>query len=105
MVAGEGHANRVYELGGTPFTLTQLAAEISRLSGREVRYTDLPEEAYARALAGAGVPQEAAAVLADSDRAAAQGALQVEGDDLPRLLGRPVTPLADVLEAALSSLA
>jgi NAD(P)H dehydrogenase (quinone) len=105
VVAGEGHANRVYELGGTPFTLTQLAAEISRLSGREVRYTDLPEEAYARALADAGVPQEAAAVLADSDRAAAQGALHVEGDDLPRLLGRPVTPLADVLEAALSSLA
>ena len=27
------------------------------------------------------------------------------GDDLPRLLGLPVTPLADVLEAALSSLA
>ena len=105
VVAGEGHAHQVYELGGTPFTLTQLAAEISRLSGREVRYTDLPEEAYARALTGAGVPPEAAAVLADSDRAAAHGALQVEGDDLPRLLGRPVTPLADVLQAALSSLA
>jgi hypothetical protein len=29
----------------------------------------------------------------------------VAGDDLPRLLGRPVTPLADVLQAALSSLA
>lgn len=104
-VAGEGHGNRVYELGGTAFTLTQLAAEISRLSGHDVRYTNLPEEAYARALADAGVPEPAPAVLADSDRAAAQGALYVEGDDLPRLLGRPVTPLADVLEAALSSLA
>jgi hypothetical protein len=29
----------------------------------------------------------------------------VASDDLPRLLGRPVTPLADVLQAALSSLA
>ncbi len=104
-VAGEEHGNRVYELGGTPFTLTQLAAEISRLSGRDVRYTNLPEEAYARALTGAGVPEPVAAVLADSDRAAAQGALHVAGDDLPRLLGRPVTPLADVLQAALSSLA
>jgi NAD(P)H dehydrogenase (quinone) len=104
-VAGEGHGNRVYELGGTPFTLTQLAAEISRLSGRDVRYTNLPEEAYARALVDAGVPEPAPAVLADSDRAAAQGALYVAGDDLPRLLGRPVTPLADVLQAALSSLA
>lgn len=104
-VAGEGHGNRVYELGGTPFTLTQLAAEISRLSGRDVRYTNLPEKAYARALVDAGVPEPAPAVLADSDRAAAQGALHVAGDDLPRLLGRPVTPLADVLQAALSSLA
>jgi NAD(P)H dehydrogenase (quinone) len=103
-VAGEGHGNRVYELGGTPFTLTQLAAEISRLSGRDVRYTNLPEEAYARALLDAGVPEPAPAVLADSDRAAAQGALHVAGDDLPGLLGRPITPLADVLQAALSSL-
>ena len=46
-----------------------------------------------------------AAVLADSDRAAAQGALYVAVNDLPRLLGRTVTPLADVLEAALSTLA
>ncbi|MGI8452077.1 MAG: NAD(P)H-binding protein [Streptosporangiaceae bacterium] len=103
VLAGEGHQNRVYELGGTPFTLTRLAAEISRLSGREVRYTNLPEEAYARALLDAGVPEPGAATLADSDRAAAQGALQVEGDDLPRLLGRPVTPLADVIAAALAS--
>ena len=102
VVAGEGHENRVYELGGTPFTLSALAAEISRLSGREVRYTNLPEEAYARALTGAGVPQPVAAVLADSDRAAAQGALYVAGDDLPRLIGRPVTPLADVIVAALT---
>ena len=36
--------------------------------------------------------------------AAAHGALQVTGDDLSRLLGRPVTPLADVLEAALPGL-
>ena len=78
-----------YELGGTPFTLAELAAEISRLSGRDVRYTNLPEDAYAKALAGAGLPAGAAAVLADTDRAAAQGALYVEGDDLPRLLGRP----------------
>lgn len=101
VVAGDGHQNQVYELGGAPFTLTGLAAEISRLSGRDVRYTDLPEEAYARALMDAGLPEPVASLLADSDRAAAKGALYVEGDDLPRLLGRPVTPLAEVIRAAL----
>ena len=62
-------------------------------------------ETWDAVLTGAGLPPGMAAILADSDRAAAHGALEVTGDDLPRLLGRPVTPLADVLKAALSSLA
>jgi NAD(P)H dehydrogenase (quinone) len=105
VLAGEGHGNRVYELGGPSFTLAELAAEISRLSGRDVRYTDLSEDDYAKALVEAGVPAPAAAVYADSDRAAAQGALYIEGDDLERLLGRPVTPWSEVLRAALAALA
>jgi NAD(P)H dehydrogenase (quinone) len=101
VIAGEGHDNKVYELGGESFTLTELAAEISRQSGREVAYTDLPEQAYAEALAGVGVPEPMATVLADSDRGAAKGELYVEGNDLANLIGRPVTPLADAIRAAL----
>jgi NAD(P)H dehydrogenase (quinone) len=104
VVAGDGHESRVYELGGEPFTLAGLAAEISRLSGREVRYTNLSEQAYAKALVDAGTPAAAAAVYADSDRAAAKGALYIEGNDLERLLGRPVTPLAGVIREALAAL-
>jgi NAD(P)H dehydrogenase (quinone) len=92
----------VYELGGEPFTLAELAAEISRQSGREVTYTDLPEEKYAELLVGVGLPEQAAAILADSDRAAANGALHVEGDDLATLLGRPPTPLAEAIKAGLA---
>jgi NAD(P)H dehydrogenase (quinone) len=102
VVAGQGHDNRVYELGGEPFTLAELAAAISEESGREVTYTDLPEEKYAEVLVGAGLPEGFAAVLADSDRGAAKGGLYVEGDDLARLLGRPVTPLASYLRSRLS---
>jgi NAD(P)H dehydrogenase (quinone) len=103
LVAADGHENQVYELGGEPFTLAELAAEISRVTSREVSYTDLTEEAYARALVGAGLPEPVAAILADSDRAAAKGALHVEGDDLRRLAGRPLTPAADVIRAALAT--
>ncbi|HWG12851.1 MAG TPA: hypothetical protein VG268_06235 [Streptosporangiaceae bacterium] len=105
VLAGEGHGNQVYELGGPSFTLAELAAEISRLSGRDVRYTDLSADGYAKALVEAGVPALAAAVYADSDRAAANGALYIEGDDLERLLGRPVTPRCEVIRAALAELA
>src|ERR1700743_2198945 len=101
-VTGDGHQNRVYELGGPSFTLTELAAEIARQSGRDVGYTDLSEDAYAKALVDAGAPAGAAAGYADSGRAAGQGALYIEGDDLERLLGRPATPWREVFRAALA---
>jgi NAD(P)H dehydrogenase (quinone) len=99
---GEGHAGKVYELGGEAFTLTELAAEISRQSGQEVTYTDLGEEKYAEFLVGVGLPAPAAAIIADADATASRGALFVETTDLEGLLGRPVTPLATAIAAGLA---
>ncbi|MFC0529481.1 SDR family oxidoreductase [Phytohabitans kaempferiae] len=105
VLTGEGHDNKVYELGGDqPFTLTELAAEVSRQSGREVAYRDLPPAEYARALVGAGLPERYAQVLAGSDVALREGRLLVETGDLSRLIGRPTTPLADSVAAGLSRL-
>ena len=101
VVAGEGHEHQVYELGGEPFTLPELAEVISRESGREVTYTDLPEEKLTEVLVSAGLSEEFAAVLADSDRGAAKGFLHTESNDLSRLLGRPVTPLAAYVRSRL----
>jgi NAD(P)H dehydrogenase (quinone) len=97
-----GGTDRAYELGGPAFTLAELAAEVGRVAGREVSYTDLTPEKYTEFLVGVGVPEPAAAVLADADRGAAQGHLQVAGDDLEKLMGRPATPIADVIRAALA---
>ncbi|MGC1213461.1 MAG: SDR family oxidoreductase [Micromonospora sp.] len=96
----EGHTNRVYELGGAPFTLTELAAEVSRQTGDTVSYVDLPVDKYTELLVAAGLPEGYAAVLADGDRGLAQGELEV-GDDLAKLLGRAPTTLADAIRAAL----
>lgn len=102
VLTGEGHAGRVYELGGDQaFTLVALAEEISRQTGRRVEYRDLPEAAYAAALVDAGVPEPFARVLADSDRGIARGELFTDSADLRRLIGRPTTTLADALAAAL----
>jgi NAD(P)H dehydrogenase (quinone) len=98
----EGHEGKVYELGGEAFTLTDLAEEISRQSGKPVAYTDLSVEKYTELLVSVGVPEGGAAILADSDRAAATGALHVGTADLEKLLGRPVTPLSTALRAALA---
>ncbi|BCL14059.1 SDR family oxidoreductase [Micromonospora sagamiensis] len=96
----EGHAGRVYELGGAPFSMTDLAAEVSRQSGRDVGYTDLPVEKYTEILVGAGVPEPYAAVLADADRGLSVGDLYVEDDDLRALIGREPTSLAEAVRAA-----
>lgn len=90
----------VHELGGDAFSLTELAATVSAETGRDVSYVDLPAEEFARTLAGAGVPEAFAQVLADSDLGLARGELFVEGDDLTELLGRPATTLVEAVRSA-----
>jgi NAD(P)H dehydrogenase (quinone) len=102
VIAGEGHEGRVHELGGESFTLAEFAAEVSRQSGQEVGYTDLGEREYRDLLLDVGAPEPMATAIADAHRGAAKGMLEVEGDDLPRLLGRPATTLADYVRAALA---
>jgi NAD(P)H dehydrogenase (quinone) len=102
VIAGEGHENQVYELGGdVAFTLSELAEVISRESGRPVEYRNLPEDAYAEALVGFGLPEGFARVLADSDRGIARGELYTDSGDLRRLIGRPTTTPAEAVAAAL----
>jgi NAD(P)H dehydrogenase (quinone) len=104
VVATDGHAGAVYELGGAPFTMTELAQVVSAATGRTVTYTDLPVEQYQQVLVAADLPEPVAAVLADGDRGVAAGELLVEGDDLARLLGRAPTSLADAVAAAVTAL-
>ena len=95
--------NPVYELAGdTSYTLAELVAELNRQTGKAVVYNDLPQAAFEAALLGAGLPAGLAALLADSDAGAAQGALLDEGRQLSTLIGRPSTPLAQALAAALA---
>ena len=81
MLVREGQAGKVYELAGdTAFTLTDLAAEIARQSGKPVAYVDMPQADYAAALVKVGLPEGFAALLADSDAAApASSALMISG--------------------------
>ena len=102
VLAGDGHANRVYELGGDQaFTLTELAAEISAQAGQPVSYHDLPVAEYTQLLVSAGLPEPTAAIVADADRGLAHGDLYVDSGHLRQLIGRPTTSLHDAVAAAL----
>lgn len=103
VVAGGDHDGAVYELGGDAFTLTDLAATLTAASGRAVSYTNLSEDRYRDLLIGAGLSAPAAAVYADADRGIATGELFVDGHDLEKLVGNPLTTLRDAVEAAVAA--
>ncbi len=89
VLSTDGHVGQTYELGGDEaFTLTELAAAISAAAGKQIEYTDLPVEAFARALTEAGMPADLAGVLSDADRAMSHDELYTESSDLRKLIGR-----------------
>ncbi|WP_417198889.1 SDR family oxidoreductase [Streptomyces stelliscabiei] len=103
VLTGDGHDGAVYELGGTPFTMTELAAEVAAQSGKPVTYQNLPAYAYTEMLLSAGRPAPFAALLVDSDLGISRGDFFSTSTDLERLIGRPSTPLTDVVAAAVKT--
>ncbi|ANI84828.1 SDR family oxidoreductase [Kosakonia oryzae] len=96
VISEEGHAGKVYELAGdNGWTLSELAALLSKASGKNIVYQNLSEADFAAALKGAGLPDVFANLLADSDAGAAKGGLFDDSKTLSKLIGRPTTPIAD----------
>ncbi|NWL17861.1 NAD(P)-dependent oxidoreductase, partial [Pseudomonas umsongensis] len=88
----EGQAGQTYELAGDEsYSLTELAQEVAVQSGKAVVYNDLPQHDFKAALLSVGLPEGFASLLADSDAAAAQGALFDDRHQLSQLIGRPTT--------------
>ncbi|MGO7969886.1 SDR family oxidoreductase [Rhizobium ruizarguesonis] len=94
-------AGKVYELGGTAWTKADLATVVSQLTGKPLVYQDMPPEAYTQVLVAGGLPQFMAEIIADAGFSATRGDWYTESTDLPRLLGRPSTPLIDVVATTL----
>ena len=102
VLAGEGHEGKTYELAGDEaYTLTELAAEISKTSGKTIPYNNLTEAEYAGILKSFGLPDGLAEMLANSDTGASKGGLFDDSKVLSELIGRPTTSLAKVLADAL----
>ena len=98
----DGHEGKAYELGGEAVTLTELAAILSEVTGSTISDTDVPVEAFAGILAGAGLPDPLPLIFSDVDRGIAAGELYVDPSDLETLLGRPATGVADAAREALA---
>lgn len=98
------HSNKTYELAGDQaYTMSQLAAEVARLSGKNVVYQDMPADVYSSTLQQFGVPKGFADVLANADVGLSLGELHDASGTLQKLIGRPTTPVADVFQAAIKA--
>jgi NAD(P)H dehydrogenase (quinone) len=104
VLTATGHENKVYELAGdTAFNMNELAAEVSRATGKNVVYKDLPEDEYTRFLVGVGLPEPYAKTLADADQGVKRGELNDTSGNLRKLIGRPTTTLRDAVKKALQA--
>lgn len=102
VLTGEGHEGKVYELAGDEaYTLSDLAAEISRQTGKDIPYKNLPEADYAAALTSFGLPEGLAQAIASWDMAASKGDLYDDSRQLSALIGHPTTPLKETVAEAL----
>ncbi|WP_103258228.1 SDR family oxidoreductase [Tabrizicola aquatica] len=98
----DAHSGKTYELAGdSAHTGADFAAAVAKAAGKPVAYASMPEAAYAEALIGFGLPEGFARILADSDARAGEGALADDSRTLSRLIGRPTTPIAETIAAAL----
>jgi len=103
VITGEGHQGKTYELAGDQaYTLTELASEISKQTGKNIPYKDIPEADYANILKNIGLPEGFAHALASWDVNASKGDLYCNTNHLRKILGRQTTPIAESVKLALS---
>lgn len=104
VLVGEGHENTVYELSGKLLSQEELASLLAGVLGREVPVQQVDDATYASIMSSAGVPEPVVPILVGIQSAIRAGALEVESNDLQMLLGRPMTPIEEVLRQIVSDI-
>jgi NAD(P)H dehydrogenase (quinone) len=101
LLSSDGHDGRSYDItGGEALTFAEIAAELSRLTGRSVTYKDETlEEAWA-SRAGYGAPDWQVEAWISTYTSVAAGDLAAVTDTVERFTGRPPLTLADAVRAA-----
>lgn len=96
VLSTEGHMGKTYTLsGGVAVTMDEIAAILSQIAGRTIRYTDVSVATFIKERVAAGLPEPVGVFLASWMQAIAAGEFATVSSDLERLIGHPaVTPAA-----------
>ncbi len=103
VMSGEGHAGKTYELAGDHAdTLPDLADELSRQTGGNLRYVELTESEHFAFLEKAGIPGIwASMIVLPETYGMAEGLLFDDSRTLSALTGKPTTALKQAVADAL----
>ncbi len=102
VLSDESHKGKVYELAGDDsYTLSDLAEEISKQTGKDIPYKNLAEADYASALKSFGIPEAFAGAIASWDVSASKGDLFDDSKQLSKLIGRATTPMVETVKVTL----
>ena len=91
----ERHAGEVYEVTGPRLmTFTEVASELSRATGREIAFLDVPHDAFVQEAERSGAPREVVWLLDYLFATVLDGRNAHLTDGVERALGRPPTDFA-----------
>ncbi len=91
-----GHAGEIYEVTGPRLmTFGDIAADLSRATGREIKYIDIPHEEFIATMAESGAPQNVIWLLDYLFATVLDGRNAHLTDGIQRALGRPPKDFTD----------
>ena len=92
----DGHAGQIYEVTGPRMlTLKDAVAEIAHASGREIRYIQIPHEAFVAGMTESGAPDDIAWLLDYLFSTVLDGRNAYVCDGVQRALGREPTDFTE----------
>lgn len=102
VISNDAYIGKTFELSGDLyFTLADLAAEVSKQTGKNIIYKNLSEQEYVETLLGFGIPDQLAHAIAGWDVSASKGDLFNQGHDMSAIIGRDTTSLSESVKNAL----
>ncbi|MUT65957.1 SDR family oxidoreductase [Paenibacillus sp. NEAU-GSW1] len=102
VLTSQGHDNKVYELSGKPLTQQELVTIFNQAVNKEVQVLQVDDNTYGKMMSDAGVPEMFIPFLVSTQSGIRDGELDIESDDLVEILGRPATPLDEVIKQILN---
>lgn len=97
VLATSGHENKIYELSGEPSSYADIARCLTEILNRRVIVRNVDDRTYQEVLIANGMLEIMAEFAVEVQQSIRHGDLDVESDDLPRLIKRPVITLKQSL--------